>query len=74
MVCAAKTASLNFVVLKANALGICHKCSEGVMEAGKNRRAGDSARAANTDEVKEPRLEAKDLKEAWLNRYPYCDF
>ena len=33
------------------------------MEAGKKRLAGDTARAANTDEVKELRREAKDLKE-----------
>ena len=33
------------------------------MEAGKRRLAGDTARAANTDEVKELRREAKDLKE-----------
>ena len=33
------------------------------MEAGKKRLAGDTARAANTDEVKELRRETKDLKE-----------
>ena len=33
------------------------------MEAGKKRLAGDTARAANTDELKELRREAKDLKE-----------
>ena len=33
------------------------------MEAGKKRLAGDIVRAANTDEVKELRREAKDLKE-----------
>ena len=33
------------------------------MEAGKKRLAGDTARAANTDEVKELRRQAKDLKE-----------
>jgi transposase len=33
------------------------------MEAGKKRLAGDTARAANTDEVKELRREAKALKE-----------
>ncbi len=33
------------------------------MEAGKRRLAGDTVRAANTDEVKELRREAKDLKE-----------
>jgi len=33
------------------------------IEAGKRRLAGDTARAANTDKVKELRREAKDLKE-----------
>jgi len=33
------------------------------MEAGKKRLAGDKARAATTDEVKELRREARDLKE-----------
>ena len=33
------------------------------MEAGKRRLAGDTARAANTDEVKNLRREAHDLKE-----------
>lgn len=33
------------------------------MEAGKKRLAGDTARSANTDEVKELRRESRDLKE-----------
>jgi len=33
------------------------------MEAGKKRLAGDTARAAITDEVKDLRREARDLKE-----------
>jgi transposase len=33
------------------------------MEADKKRLAGDTARAADNDEVKELRREAKDLKE-----------
>ena len=33
------------------------------MEAGKKRLAGDMARAANTDEVKDLRREAKALKD-----------
>ena len=33
------------------------------MEAGKKRLAGDTARAANTDEVKDLRRKARDLKE-----------
>lgn len=37
------------------------------MEAGKRRLAGDTARAAKTDEVKDLHREARDLKEYWLN-------
>ena len=33
------------------------------MEAGKRRLAGDTARTATTDEVKDLRREARDLKE-----------
>jgi transposase len=37
--------------------------SKEFLEAGKRRRAGDTARAATTDEVKQLRREAQDLKE-----------
>ena len=37
--------------------------SKEFMEAGKRRLAGDTARAATTDEVKDLRHEARDLKE-----------
>jgi transposase len=37
--------------------------SKEVLEAGKKRLAGDTARAATTDEVKHLRREARDLKE-----------
>ena len=37
--------------------------SKDFMEAGKRRLAGDTARAATTDEVKELRREASALKE-----------
>jgi len=37
--------------------------SKEFLEAGKRRLAGDTARAATTDEVKELRLEARALKE-----------
>ena len=43
--------------------GIYYKWSKDFMEAGKRRLAGDTARAANTDEVKGLRREARDLKE-----------
>ena len=37
--------------------------AKGFLEAGKKRLAGDTARAATTDEVKVLRKEARDLKE-----------
>jgi hypothetical protein len=37
--------------------------SKEFLEAGKRRLAGDTARAATTDEVKQLRQEAQDLKE-----------
>lgn len=40
-----------------------YKWSKDFLEAGKKRLAGDTARAANTDEVKALRAEARDLKE-----------
>ncbi len=45
------------------AQGVYYKWSKDFMEAGKKRLAGDTARAASTDEVKELRREARDLKE-----------
>jgi transposase len=43
--------------------GIYYKWSKDVMEAGKRRLAGDTARAANTNEVKDLRRVTRDLKE-----------
>jgi len=43
--------------------GIYYKWSKDFMEAGKRRLASDTARAATTDEVKDLRREARDLKE-----------
>ncbi len=40
-----------------------YKWSKDFLEAGKQRLAGDTARAANSDEVKDLRREARDLKE-----------
>jgi transposase len=40
-----------------------YKWSKDSMEAGKRRLAGDTSRAANTDEVRDLRREARDLKE-----------
>ena len=45
------------------AQGIYYKWSKDFMEAGKWRLTGDTACAANTDEVKDLRREARDLKE-----------
>ena len=43
--------------------GIYYKWSKDFMEAGKRQLAGDTIRAATTDEVKDLRREARDLKE-----------
>ena len=40
-----------------------YRWSKEFLEAGKRRLAGDTARAATTDEVKQLRREAQDLKE-----------
>ena len=45
------------------AQGVYYKWSKAFMEAGKRRLAGDTARAANSDEVRDLRKEARDLKE-----------
>jgi len=43
--------------------GLYYSWSKEFLEAGKKRLAGDTARAANTDEVKHLRRESQDLKE-----------
>ena len=45
------------------AQSIYYKWSKEFLEAGKRRLAGDTARAASTGEVKDLRLEARQLKE-----------
>ena len=42
---------------------VYYRWSKDFMEAGKKRLSGDTARAATTDEVKDLRREARDLKE-----------
>ena len=42
---------------------IYYKWSKDFLEAGKQRLAGDTARAASTDQVRDLRREARDLKE-----------
>ncbi len=43
--------------------GLYYSWSKEFLEAGKKRLAGDTAREANTGEVKDLRREARDLKE-----------
>jgi transposase len=50
--------------------GIYYKWSKDFMEAGNRRLAGDTARAGNTDEVKDLRREARDLKEVVAEQTP----
>ncbi len=45
------------------AQSIYYKWSKEFLEAGKRRLAGDTDRAASTNEVKDLRREARDLKE-----------
>jgi len=45
------------------AQGLYYKWSKDFMEAGKRRLSGDTSRAANSDEVRDLRREARDLKE-----------
>ena len=45
------------------AQGVYYKWFKDFMEAGKRRLAGDTSRAANSDEVLDLRREARDLKE-----------
>ncbi len=45
------------------AQGVYYKWSKDFMDAGKRRLAGDTARGANTDEVRDLRKEGRDLKE-----------
>ena len=45
------------------AQSIYYKWSKEFLEAGKKRLAGDTARAASTDEVKNLRRESRELKE-----------
>jgi transposase len=59
--CAAKIAEL--CRREGIAESMYHSWSKEFLEAGKRRLAGDTARAATTDEVKQLRREAQDLKE-----------
>jgi transposase len=59
--CAARTASPSCAV--AIVQNLYYRWSKEFLEAGKKRLAGDTARAATSDEVKELRHEAAALKE-----------
>jgi len=48
---------------------VYYKWSKDFMEAGKKRLAGDTARAATTDEVKDLRREAREKLETWRRDY-----
>ena len=62
MACGARTASQSYT-----AQSLYYVWSKEFLEAGKRRLAGDTARAATTDEVKGLRLEAGALEEAELS-------
>ena len=61
-VCAAKTVSRSCAVRRVNQ-NLYYRWSKDFLEAGKKRLAGDSAREATSDEVKELRAETHQLKE-----------
>jgi transposase len=63
MACAARPRSPSFAGAKGIAESMYYSWSKEFLEAGKRRLAGDTARAATTDEVKQLRREAQDLKE-----------
>ena len=63
MACAARHQSPSFAGAKASPRACITLWSKEFPEAGKRRLAGDTARAATTDEVKQLRREAQDLKE-----------
>ena len=68
MACAARRASPPFASREAIAESLYYAWSKEIFEAGKRRPASDTARAASTDEVKELRSEACDLKEVVAER------
>jgi len=62
--CAAKTASLSSTAVRVYPKVSITKGQGNFMEAGNKRLTGDTARAVTTDEVKNLRRDARDLKEA----------
>ena len=59
----ARTASLRCAGAKGSRRGLYYSWSKEFLEAGKKRLAGDTARQANTGEVRELRREMRDMKE-----------
>ena len=62
-VCAARTASPSCAAAKAFVQNLYYRWSKEFLEAGKKCLAGDTARAATSDEVKDLCREASALKE-----------
>ncbi len=62
-VCAARTASPMLCRREGIVQNLYYRWSKEFLEAGKKRLAGDTARAATSDEVKDLRREASALKE-----------
>jgi transposase len=60
---AANSALPNCAVARGIAGSLYYSWSKEFLEAGKRRLAGDTARAATTDEVEELRRQAQELKE-----------
>ena len=61
--CAARTASPSCAAARVWRRNLLYRWSKDFLEAGKKRLAGDTARAATSDEVKDLRREATALKE-----------
>jgi transposase len=62
-VCAAKDSIVELCRREGIVQNLYYRWSKEFLEAGKKRLAGDTARAATSDEVKELRREASALKE-----------
>ena len=63
MACVARSRSQRLCRREGIAESLYYNWSKEFLEAGKKRLAGDTARAATTDEVKVLRRETRDLKE-----------
>jgi transposase len=61
--CAARTVSPSSAAARGSSRNLYYRWSKDFLEAGKKRLAGDTVRAATSDEVKDLRREASALKE-----------